>query len=251
MPAVRTSLACWPGLPHLQAMELAVRGPQEPLFGALQLDHVQLVPQGADVLDEQLVEVLLHRWPQTSFRLHANVRVLPQRRLADLGGFCSHLDWFRAAARIHQALGATVYSAHAGRRRDASFAEMLDNARRCADLFGCPVAVEGMYPRSGAGADEFLASTWEEYQALLQSSVPYALDLSHLNILAHLSGQLDLPLVRELLASPACLEVHISANDGSHDAHGVLNEPTWWCPLLAHLQPAAVLFSEGNHRSNS
>ena len=70
------------------------------------------------------------------------------------------------AVSLNKALGATVYSAHAGRRREATFTQMLDNARRCADLFECPVAVEGMYPRRAPGSDEFLVSTWEEKRQL-------------------------------------------------------------------------------------
>ena len=242
-PQVRASLASWPGLSHFAAMRLAACRPSEPLIGELLTDHVQLVPQGTDVLDEHLASVLVNSWPGTSFRLHANVRVLPERRLADLSSYGRHLDWFRAAARVHRTLRSVAYSAHAGRRHEATFNELLDNVRRCADLFECPVAVEGMYPVDGAGSQEFLISTWQEYQALLESAVPYALDLSHLNILAHRCGRRDDVLVGELLASPACMEVHVSANDGLRDANCVLQDTTWCWPLLGHLQPLAVIFA--------
>jgi hypothetical protein len=247
-PRARISLACWPGLTHLAAAQAAMRGVSEPLVGDLLADHVQLAPQSADVLDEGLAEVLAKTWPSTAFRLHANVRVLPQRRLADLCTFVRDRDWFAAAARVHRVLGASAYSAHAGLRRDAGLGEMLDNARRCADLFGCDVAVEGQYPVAGDEPHRFLVSTWEEYRALLDSGAPFALDLSHLNILAHRSGRREDMLVAEMLASPACLEVHISDNDGRGDAHQVLQAQPWWWTLLRHIQPEAVIFSEGNHR---
>lgn len=203
-PRARISLACWPGLTHLAAAQAAMRGASEPLLGDLLADHVQLVPQGAEVLDEGLAEVLAQTWPTTAFRLHANVRVLPQRRLADLCTFERDRDWFVVAARVHRALGATAYSAHAGLRRDAGFGELLDNARRCADLFGCDVAIDGQYPVAGDEPHRLLLSTWAEYRALLDSDAPFALDLSHLNILAHRSRRCEDTLVAEMLASAAC-----------------------------------------------
>lgn len=208
-PQVRTSLACWPGMTHLSAVQAAMHGVSEPQVGALLTDHIQLVPQSTDVLDEGLAEVLVNTWPATSFRLHANVRVLPRGRLADLCTFDRDIDWFEAAARVHRVLGASVYSAHAGLRRDATLDEMFDNTHRCSDLFGCPVAIEGQYPATGDDPHRFLVSSWLEYRELLDSGIPYALDLSHLNILSDRTGQREDTLVAEMLASPACLEVHI------------------------------------------
>jgi hypothetical protein len=248
MKPVQTSLACWPGLSHLAAAQAAMSGVDEPLVGGLCVEHVQLVPQGADVLDEGLAEVLVRTWPATTFRLHANVRVLPRRHMADLCTYERDLDWFTAAARVHRLLGAGVYSAHAGLRRDATMPELFDNARRCADLFGCPVAIEGQYPVAGEEPDKFLVSTWSEYRLLLESGVPYALDLSHLNIVARYSGCRDEALIAEMLANPACLEVHISDNDGRGDWHQVVREEPWWWPLLHYIHPDALIFSEGNHR---
>ena len=246
-PQVRTSLACWPGMTHLAAVRAAMHCVSEPQVGALLTDHIQLVPQSADVLDDGMAEVLVNTWPATSFRLHANVRVLPRRRLADLCTFDRDLDWFEAAARVHRVLGASVYSAHAGLRRDATLDEMFDNTRRCSDLFCCPVAIEGQYPAAGDDPHRFLVSSWLEYRELLDSGIPYALDLSHLNILAHHTRQRDDTLIAEMLASPACLEVHISDNDGRSDTHQVLRLEPWWWPLLRHIHPGAVIFSEGNH----
>ncbi len=247
-PKVGISLACWPGLTHLAAAQAAMQGVREPLLGHLHAEHVQLVPQSTDVLDECLAEVLVRTWPQAKFRLHANVRVLQPRRLVDLCCFDRDRDWFDAAARIHHALGCSVYTAHAGLRGETSLRRLFDNARRCADLFDCPVAIEGHYPTGGEGADRFLVSTWTEYQALLESRVPYALDLSHINILAHRSGRREEALVADLLANPSCLEVHISDNDGTGDTHAVLCREPWWWPLLQHIHPGATVFSEGNHR---
>lgn len=238
------SLACWPGLDYGRVPEMLAGTHTEPLFGALSTEHVQLVPQTVGLLDEERVDELLAAFPGTRFRLHANVRVLSRHRMADLSTLDADLDWFLQAARISQWFGAPAYSAHAGYRRNATLAQVLDSTRRCADLFGCPVAVEGLYPdRHGAQ----WVSSWDEYRTVFDSGVPYALDLSHLNIVAHRYGRQD-SLVAEMLACERCIEVHVSDNDGTGDWHRVCGTPPWWYPLLAHRNPGAVVFSEGNRR---
>lgn len=239
------SLASWPGMRHEAAAEHLREPVEEPLFGRLSTRHVQLVPQSLGCLTEAQADALQAAHPGTRFRLHANVHVLPQRRLADLSGFEMHADWFAQAARISLRLQAPAYTAHAGRRAEAELAAMLEHARRCADLFGCPVGVEGHFPSAG---DTWLVSTWREYRSLFESGVPYALDLSHLHILATRTGRQETTLVAEMLACERCIEVHVSANDGRGDWHQVCTAPTWWHPLLPHIHPDAVVFSEGNHR---
>ncbi|MDZ7855756.1 hypothetical protein [Sphaerotilus sp.] len=243
--AVHVSLACWPGLRHEQAAQHLSEEISEPMFGPLSTAHVQLVPQSFGIMTEDLADQLMSAFPQVRFRLHANVRVLPEHRVADLSGFQVQADWFRQAARISRRLSAPAYTAHAGLRSESTLPAMLDNARRCADLFGCPVGVEGLYPARG---DAWLVSSWAEYRQLFESGVPYALDLSHLNILATASGVRDDALVREMLACERCIEVHVSANNGRGDWHQVCDQAPWWHPLLDSLHPHAVVFSEGNHR---
>lgn len=241
------SLASWPGLDYVRVPEVLARTHTEPLFGTLCTEHVQLVPQTVGRLDDGYADALRAAFPAVQFRLHANVRVLPRHRLADLSTFDADLDWFQQAAHISQRLSAPAYSAHAGYRHNATLAQVLDNARRCADLFGCPVAVEGLYPdRHGAQ----LVSTWEEYRTVFASGVPYALDLSHLFIVAHRYGRED-GLVADMLACERCIELHVSDNDGTGDWHRVCDAPPWWYRLLAYLHPDAVVFSEGNHRRAS
>ncbi|MGC9128977.1 MAG: hypothetical protein ACP5GA_09655, partial [Acidithiobacillus sp.] len=90
-----------------------------------------------------------------------------------------------------------------------------------------------------------LLSTWQEYRALLDSGVKFALDMSHINILAHRSGERNEGLLREMLASSACVEVHISGNAGDADTHGQLATAPWWWPLMDSVNPSAVVFTEG------
>jgi sugar phosphate isomerase/epimerase len=239
------SFACWPGLDHEAAARHLAHPPVEPCFGELSTEHVQLVPQNLGRIDEALVDRLRVDWPESRFRLHANVRVLDHHVFADLSGYASHTEWFRRAACISRLLDAPAYTAHAGKRADASMAEMLDHARRCAELFGCPVGVEGHYPTRH---DAWLLSSWAEYRALFESGVPYALDLSHLNILATWSGRRETALVAEMLACERCLEIHVSDNDGHGDGHLVCEAPPWWFDLLDGCHGGAVIFAEGNHR---
>ncbi|MCL1960607.1 MAG: hypothetical protein FWG56_02235 [Desulfovibrionaceae bacterium] len=239
------SLACWPGLRHQEAALRLADPPVEPCFGHLSAEHVQLVPQSMGQLDEDLADALRAAYPGTRFRLHANVHVLPRHVLADLAGFRHHAAWFQQAALISRRLDAPAYTAHAGRRSAATLDDVLENARRCAEVFGCPVGVEGHYPTPD---DTWLISCWEEYRTLFESGAHYALDLSHLHIVATQSGRREETLVADMLASERCLEIHVSANDGRGDRHEVCREPPWWYALLTQAHPAAVVFSEGNHR---
>lgn len=245
----QVSLACLPGRPVLEAMRFVTdNGLVEPVFGSLGTDHVQLVPQSRGCINDELIDVLLEAFPAVQFRLHANVRLTVGQRLADLSNYESHADYFIEAARVSQRLRAPVYSAHSGRRRNATFAQLVDNTLRCEDLFGCPVAIEGQYP--SARGEELLVSSWAEYGQLLEANVFFAIDLSHLSILATASGDRSMALVQELVSSPRCIEVHISDNDGRWDQHKVCDRPTWWSSVLPSIHENCVVFSEGNHRSN-
>jgi hypothetical protein len=243
---VCVSLASWPGLRYESALAMLGRTHVEPVFGRLSIEHVQLVPQSFGTLTDEAVADILRAFPSTQFRLHANARVLRTHRLADLSNLDTNQDWFERAAQVSQRLNAPAYSAHSGNRANATLDSMLDNARRCADLFGCPVAVEGQYPTRG---DALLVSTWEEYRTVFESGVPFALDLSHLNIVATQTQTRDDGLVAEMLSCERCIEVHVSANDGRGDWHQVCDATSWWSDLLRHVNSNAVIFSEGNHRT--
>lgn len=250
---IHLSLAALPGLSPreavLQAIEPTSRESplSEPRWGCLSTAHVQLVPQTRGMIDDGFCDWLLDVYPETQFRLHANVRVLHAPKWVDISGFAQNMEWLERAALISRKLKAPAYSAHSGRRDQANFATMLDLARMASDLFEAPVAIEGQYPVEG---DALLVSTWCEYQQLLESKAPFALDLSHLNILACKTGRRETSLVKEMLSSPACLEVHVSSNDGRGDTHEVCaaKDDPWWMELLGFIQPAAVIFSEGNQR---
>jgi hypothetical protein len=242
---VNVSLACWPALSHEAAFKQLCLPIREPLFGLLSIKNVQLVPQSWGYLNEERVAAFRSSHPGTQFRLHANVQVQSEHRSTNLGNFHRNTGWFAQAARVSRQLGASAYTAHSGRRSDANLITLLENARRCADLFDCSVGIEGGYPTNG---DVMLVSTWSEYRTVFESGVPYVVDLSHLNILASHTGQQESMLVSEMLACERCIEVHLSDNDGRADSHLVCTKTTWWHPLLSYVHQDAVIFSEGNHR---
>jgi len=212
------------------------------------MEHVQLVPQSRGVIDEGLCSYLKEKHPKTRFRLHANARVQFVHRIIDLSEFAEDRgkQWFMDAARVSKMLHAPAYSAHSGRRENASLKDVFYAAQCLADWFDCPVAIEGQYPTKDGS---LLIDSWDEYRELFESGVPYALDLSHINILAKLSGEKDIPLLQEMLASENCIEIHVSDNDGSRDQHRICERKPWWHDLLMrYANPGAVVFSEGNHK---
>ena len=249
---VNLSFAAFPAMSHEGSARLALRHADastpfsEPAWGPIWAEHVQLVPQNMGVLTESIAHRFAQAHPHTRFRLHANVRVLPRMDVVDVSAFHLRADWVERAAAVSRALKAPAYSAHSGFRSQCSLDRMLRNAENASVLFGAPVAIEGQYP---TGDDRFLVSTWDEYRVLADSGVPYALDLSHLNILVHRSGQRKDELVARMLSSDRCLEVHVSDNDGSGDQHQrcmLGARRAWWWPALNHIHSDAIVFTEGN-----
>lgn len=240
---VHVSLGSYGRLTHEQAIALALTvPPEDPLLGRLSTAHLQLCPQNRGRLDVEMAACLRDTHPAVAWRLHANVQVERHQRIVDLCDWPEERDWFVSVAAVSNALGASAYTAHAGQRCKGTVQAVLNHVRNVEQLFGVPVGVEGHYPTRG---NTWLFSSWEEYRLLLASGVHYALDLSHLHILACQSGQIERALVAEMLASSQCLELHVSGNDGRADQHQPLQEPPWWWDLLPHLHADAVVFSEG------
>lgn len=240
---VHVSLGAYGRISHLLAIaQMLAYPPEEPLLGKLSTERVQLCPQNHGTLDVEVAKEIRRLLPHIEWRLHANVRVDQVYRWIDIGDWPQQRDYFDALAAVSKALDAPAYSAHAGRRDRATLVDVLNYARQLAYLFGVPVAIEGHYPT----VDDFwLISSWREYQTLFESGVPYALDLSHLHILARQTGRYETGLLQEMLACERCLEVHISSNNGQADQHRPITEKPWWFPLLKKAHSKAVVFSEG------
>jgi len=240
MNGIHHTLGSFPGLRFVDAMRMALDMPE---LGSVK--HVQLCPQNFGPVDEVLDE-LVAMSPETAYRLHANVRVVGHGRAFD----CStegveHDAYFRRLGDISRQLGADVYTLHAGERKDRPVSDLVGRVERIEDLMGVSVGVEGHYPDKG---NKWWISSWNEYAWLLDSGLKYALDLSHLHIVATRERCVHQNLVRELLSSDRCVEVHLSGNDGHSDAHVRLSDcPVfWWQELLTSKNPAAIQFYEGN-----
>lgn len=234
------SLAAFPGF----SFEIAAQRVHALADGTVEL---QLCPQQRGILNQEAIEAV-QQSGFTLLRPHANVRIPDWRgpRVVDASTpWQVSRPYFQKLATLTRAMGASAYSLHAGRNADnggCSLTRMLDNVARVRDTLKIPVAVEGLYPAQGS---PFLMSSWEEYEAVLHDGeTSMAIDLSHLNILAHRRGPRE-DLVVELLDCPHTLEVHLSGNDGRSDAHTLCNGQEWWWPLMEHIHPGATIFDEG------
>lgn len=237
--------AIFPGAFYRDALQMLAGGVADPVLGPISIDEVQLCPQHSGRLTPELADELLAAYPATRFRLHASCKVdgktAASINLSDVGIIGE--SNFEALGAMSNRLGAPGYTIHAGRRKDCpDMATLKAKLDQLQTHFDCPVGVEGLYPARG---DEWFVSTWAEYGQLLDAGVPYAVDLSHLNIVATRERRIDRALTLALLSSPACMEIHVSGNDGHADSHRKLQRPPWWLEVLQEARPSAVIFSEG------
>lgn len=241
--------ACWSSLPYDMAIQNIFDGTIEPILGQLSSEHVQLCPQHPDFISNELLSRLQENFPNIQFRLHSDVRLVNKRGVTiDLVDFNSETKWyFETLANFSKSLNAPLYSLHAGNRNSEKLEDLFNKAHRLQEIFDCPIAVEGHYPFSN---NKYFINSWNEYESLFNSGLNYALDLSHLNIVARREGwQYD--LTKEMLTSPKCKEIHISFNEGHLDNHMIATEdqtPLWtiWKNIIEQSQTTADIFSEGN-----
>ncbi|MBN6739611.1 hypothetical protein JKG47_03530 [Acidithiobacillus sp. MC6.1] len=219
-----------PTVTPLDAMQIMAGSASEvPLLGRISVDKVQIGPQNCSrkiKIDAEMLDDLQARFPETRFRVHANVRVLDESCNFDLASMGHFLSYRAALVPVLRHLG-EPYTIHAGRRRwMVPLHAQISRCKKLEDDAGVPVGIEGLYPDA---MDGNTCSTWGDYEQVLRSDVRYALDLSHLNIVRAVHGEAPDGLVREMLESPNCIEVHLSGNDGMADRHLALgNVPFWW-----------------------
>jgi hypothetical protein len=240
---VHVSLGAYGRVPHLVAITDALADPpSDPLLGQLDTTRMQICPQNTGALDLEWCQQLRALHPDIEWRLHANVRTRKEHGFIDLADWPEHRSYFRELAKLSDALAAPAYSAHAGRRRHGSIEQVIEHSHALSDLFGIPVAIEGHYPIPD---NIWLFSSWAEYQMLLESSAYFALDLSHLHILASRTRTIETALVIEMLTCERCLEVHVSHNNGRYDQHLPLVHVPWWLSVMELADTHGVIFSEG------
>lgn len=245
MKKVNLSLAAYPGSLVDFIPSLVAKNKTDPLFGELSLEEIQLVPQVLTPFEEGSLAFLKHSFPDSSFRFHANVYLKGMPRVVyDLSNWKTYWKHFERLAYLSKELSCKGYSAHSGLRSVSDIETSIEGIKALTDLFECPVAIEGQYPTKEGSP--YVLSTWQEYADLLTRKVPFVIDLSHLNILKHQSAVLDLGLVKELISSEYCLEVHVSENDGRGDQHQRCKNPNWWFSCMDYIHEEAIVFYEGN-----
>ncbi len=240
--------ACWSSLSYQQAVQKIAEGTVEPILGQLSFDHVQLCPQHPDFISYELLDFLQEKYPSIQFRLHSDIRLINKRGITmDLVDFTPENLWyFKTIAEFSNYIKAPAYSLHAGVRK-ITLEQLFEKYYQLQDLFDCPIAIEGHYP---FGNDKYLINSWSEYESMFRSGINFALDLSHLNIVAHREGwQFD--LTKEMLASSQCKEIHISFNEGKMDNHLIATneqQELWnlFKSMIEQSSPSADIFSEGN-----
>lgn len=280
---LQATTAMFPKLSHFDAVKTIHESNLTDCFGWIQTEHIQLCPQNHGSITSIATNALKNTFPNTKFRLHADVRIdhrnrrnhdmieypfmKMEKKFSGIPDLLPECGWFHDLRIVSAVwLGSDIAVLHSGKRelgdlnhlRDCVkylnyHYEILDwdprynNPSHVRQHPNFRVAVEGLYPIKG---NELLISTWDEYKWLLESDIEYAIDLSHLNIVAKRSRKLEKSLTEELISNPRCVEVHVSANDGYEDLHLPINDPdTWWLPLLSKINPNAVLFCESNYQT--
>lgn len=251
---INAASSCWSGKSIQEAVQKIVNGETyEPLFGTISANHIQICPQHTDYISDEVIDELIQLYPNTQFRLHADIRLKNKRGYTvDLSDYNNENEWyFKEVARISHKLNSKIYSLHAG-KRNVDLKEFKEQYLRVQEIFGdITLCVEGLYP---AGKEKWLIDKWEEYSWLLENKIPYALDLSHLKIVAKKYGD-NSELINEMIANELCHEVHLSFNDGNLDSHDIAgenfnNEFEKYKGFLQHANSQATIFTEGNQVLN-
>lgn len=237
------SLAAFGTMSIPDAVHCAQSVEMDILGNPISANKLQICPQNRRGVNRELCDILLERYPDTEFRLHANVNITGRPFIVDASNWGDYtLDWFTTLREYVQLLKTPLYTLHAGRRDNCTLPELFDKIREIEDFLQIPVGVEGLYPERDG---KWLINSWKEYEAMLNSGVNYALDLSHLNIVGFHEQSYPLDLVQAMLESERCIEVHISHNEGYSDSHRNIIEETWWWGLLKYTNPKADIFTEG------
>lgn len=242
---IHATTAQFPGFSYAFALEQIHSGVQEGIWGSLSSHHVQICPQSSGVITEDVAGQLREKYPHTKLRLHANARVQATHRLWDLSTVTSEtLPYFEDLFSRQRQFQSPMMSLHAGYQQNCTQTQLWDNIHRLRDLaqrYNTDVCVEGLYPNPKRPQ---WIDRWQDFEHLLHHRIPYALDLSHMKIIAQKQGWQN-DLLQALLSSPLCQEVHVSDNNGQSDRHDPVLSAPHWHRFLPFIHSSAVVFSEG------
>lgn len=242
---VHPTTANFPGSPFVQSVSLA-----HTKLDNLDKAHMQLCPQQLGQLNQTTAQKLTELWPNTQFRLHANVQVLAEHHIFDASKCLKediNISYMQSLKKINSYIKADIYSYHAG-YRNCSLGQMKANAKELEDFLGITVAVEGLYAES---SNKWLINSLDEYEWMAHN-LCFALDLSHLQIVYQQSKKtVDRNWVLQMMEHPNCKEIHISGNDGKHDNHQRISGNEWWLDILKKTKTNAHVFTEENFKKVS
>jgi sugar phosphate isomerase/epimerase len=250
-PVVHATTACLPTRRYEDVAAALAQGVSQEPWGKLSTAEIQVCPQHPHFLNEELLDEMASLMPGTRMRLHATAPVSRRHFVGPRAWWSDESQgYWERVAELSRHIKASAYTFHAGTREGHTFDEMLDQARRFEQLFECPVGIEGLYP-DVSEQNAWFVNSWEEYRRLMESGVRFALDLSHMNIMAKLTREIDEALVVDMLSHPNCIEIHVSDNDGMSDRHQMMRPEAltalWWAPMLqaaAQSNPGVLIFSE-------
>lgn len=245
MKKIYAASAVAPCTTHIEAMKHIASGLSDPKLGKISADKVQLCPQHAGCIDENLIDRIMTQYPKTQFRLHASPKIRGEgRQIVYASNAAENKNYINRAIKMNKTMRSDGYSIHAGRREHMTMAKLLEEAQRIQEKApDIRMSVEGLYPDR---RDQWLVSTWAEYEQLADSGLGFALDLSHLNIVVKQEGRQD-NLVENMAALPNCVEIHVSHNNGRADTHKPVpkDQSPWWLTALQKAHHLTDIFYEG------
>lgn len=249
---VNPTSANFPGFPYLDSIEKIHQGINEPKIKSITPNHMQLCPQNRGHLSPAFCSLILEKYKNTQFRIHANAKVHPELEMFDASYDFKNpriVKYIKSLRLVCDTLKSPIYSFHAGRRIN-SYNDVITNTLNLQDTLKIPVALEGLYPSK---KDNWHLSTLKEYESLLTSDIYYAIDLSHIQIVCHQEKATPVDLIKALIENKNCLEVHISNNNFYADQHQILDTDRFWFDILnsAKLNNHTHVFTEGDHRKKS
>lgn len=249
---VNPTSANFPGFSYLDSIEKIYQGISEPKIKSITPRHMQLCPQNRGHLSPVFCSLIIEKYKNTRFRIHANARVHPELEMFDASYDFKNpriVKYIRSLKLVCDTLKSPIYSFHAGRRSN-SYNEVITNTLNLQDTLKIPVALEGLYPSK---KDNWHLSTLKEYESLLNSDIHYAIDLSHMQIVCYQEKVTPVDLIKALVEHKNCLEVHISNNNFYADQHQILETDRFWFDILnfATFNKNTHIFTEGDHRKKN
>jgi len=247
MKSYSLASSSYAGKSYMQSIEL-IKSAKESFIDnsfAIKKNIIQLCPQHIGYLSPLLINNIKIKYKEIQFRLHANVKVWDKLYLFDASSDLrleENKKYILKLKEINNLLGSKIYSYHAGRR--CSIKRLLSNVNYLEDFLGCEVAVEGLYPTK---ENKWNLSSYNDHEDMFyKTNLKYVIDFSHFNIINSVEKRIDFHLLKEMIESPRCLEIHISDNDGEKDSHHKITKELWWFSMMsnASLTSSVNIFSE-------